>query len=376
MHDIILDMTPTAINRTAIFHIALDTAKALTGKVRGFRYMTSDFTDPISDSEKLNTMRGEVLNAILGDQGLINSVWRPDKKNEEMTTRRTSKIFYFDPLYVLFDELRSDDIVLILDLTPVTNPEWHNPRVCELYRAALQRVASSGARVASISYNTAQALWANFGIPYDKVIVVPLYLRDGVGANSQDFGDERPVSKTLLFVGSLESRKNLKGLFRGFEASGLAGEGYKLAVAGGSGAGADEIRAVGKNVEGVEILGFVSDEDLRELYRTANAFVYPSYLEGFGVPILEAASWGLPIMTSITGATSEVSPAGSILVDPYNVTSISRGLRRITALGAEERMSAAAVNREHASRFNFPRYMKVIEHLLSPLDKATLTPDE
>jgi len=369
MHDIILDMTPTAINRTAIFHIALDTAKALTGKVRGFRYMTSDFTDPISDLEKLNAMRGEVLNAILGDQGLINSILHDNKKMEQSTIR-TSRIFYFDPLYSLFDELHGDDIVLILDLTPVTNPEWHNPRVCELYRAALLRVASSGARVASISFNTAQALWANFGIPYDKVIVVPLYLRDGVGANSQDLMDEQPASKTLLFVGSLESRKNLTGLFRGFEASGLAGEGYMLAIAGGNGAGADEIRAVGKNIKGVEILGFVSDEDLRQLYRTANAFVYPSYLEGFGVPILEAASWGLPIMTSITGATSEVSPAGSILVDPYNVTSISRGLRQIIALGEDERICAAAVNREHASRFNFSRYMKVIENLLLPIDRG------
>ncbi len=366
MLDVILDMTPTTINRTAIFHIALDTAKALSGKIRGFRYMRDDLAEPVSDLEKLNGMRSDVLNAVLSDHGLISAVRRHDVGWSSPTSTRTSKMFYFDPLYALFDELRRDDLVLILDLTPITNPEWHNPRVCELYRAAFQRVATSGATIASISQNTAQALWANFGIPYDQIAVVPLYLRDGVGGTPEDVSVERLSSKTLLFVGSLESRKNLAGLFRAFEASRLAAEGYHLAVAGGNGAGADEIKAIGNGVRGVEILGFVSDSELRELYRTAHAFVYPSYLEGFGVPILEAASWGLPIMTSITGAPPEVSPSGSILVDPYDIKSISRGLRQIAGMGEAERESVAAINREHARRYSFKRYIDVIHSLLLP----------
>lgn len=372
MLDVILDMTPTTINRTAIFHIALDTAKVLRGRIRGFRYMKRDLVEPISDLEKLNAMHGDALNAILGDRGLISSIHHHNADINSPASTRTSKMFYFDPLYALFDDLRRDDVVLALDLTPITNPEWHNPRVCELYRAAFQRVATSGAIVASISQNTAQALWANFGVPYDQIAVVPLYLRDGVGGTGEGVSDERPSSKTLLFVGSLESRKNLTGLFRAFEASGLAAEGYRLAVAGGNGAGADEIKAVGEGVKGVEILGFVSDSELRELYRTANAFVYPSYLEGFGVPILEAASWGLPIMTSITGATAEVSPSGSILVDPYNVVSISRGLREIAGLEESKRKSIAVANRQHINKFNFKRYMTAIEALIQPTSKVAV----
>lgn len=370
MLDVILDMTPTTINRTAIFHIALDTAKALSGRVRGFRYMKNDLSEPVSDLKKLNAMRDDVLKAILSDRGLIKSIYRRGTNVTSQNSTRASKILYFDPLYVLFDELRSSDIVLILDLTPITNPEWHNPRVCALYRAAFQRVATSGATIASISQNTAQALWANFGIPYDQITIVPLYLREGVAGRTEDVTDERSSSKNLLFVGSLESRKNLVGLFRAFEASGLAAEGYRLAVAGGNGAGAEEIKAIGKSIKGVDILGFVSDSELRELYRTANAFVYPSYLEGFGVPILEAASWGLPIMTSITGATAEVSPSGSILVDPYNIISISRGLHSIAKLGENERKTIAAISQEHASRFNFQRYMTVMKGLLLPNEDA------
>src|SRR5262249_44166268 len=157
-----------------------------------------------------------------------------------------------------------------------------------------------GAQVASISHNTALALWANYGIPLDQITVVPLYLRNGVGPAVQENPPPTSCSRHLLFVGSLETRKNLSGLFHAFEASGLAREGFTLVIVGGDAKGADQVKQDADDVRGVSLRGFVSDGVLRSLYRSAAAFVYPSYLEGFGLPVIEAASWGLPIVTSNT----------------------------------------------------------------------------
>lgn len=355
-------MTPTAINRTAIYHIALDTANALTGSVSGFRYLSIDRRSPISDLTSLNTLRDRVLKSVLSDDGLIRE--KTNFENRKIRKKK-NRIFYFDPLYILFDDLDENDVVLVLDLTPITNPEWHNPRVCELYDLAFKRTAKSGAKIGAISQNTACALWANFGIPYDQISVIPLYLREGVGRGKDPLDCEQGNDKVLLFVGSLENRKNLIGLFQAFDASGLWEEGYRLKIAGGNGSGSDEIRAYADTVEGVEILGFVTDDQLRGLYRQACAFVYPSYLEGFGLPILEACSWGLPLVTSVTGATAEVAPPGSILVDPYDVASIADGLRTVVKLRGSDKIRLAKESDIHVKKYSFENYIKAINRLIA-----------
>lgn len=365
MLDLVIDMSPTAINRTAIYHIALDTAEALRERTTAFRYGTDYLAEAIRDRPGLDARHGGIIGAILGDGGMVEERWTGVYPGRPRG-RQGCRLLMFDPLYALLEDVGPDDVVFVLDLTPVTNPEWHEPRVCELYAIAFQRVAASGARIAAISRNTALAMWANYGVPYSAITVVPLYLRKGVGANEGEGATPSEAEKVLLFVGSLETRKNISGLLRAFEASGLCEEGYRLAIAGGNGKGADQIRADAAGLPGVELKGFVPDEELRRLYRTSAAFVYPSYLEGFGVPILEAASWGLPILTSLTGATGEVAPPGSLIVDPYDIAEVARGLRRIVAIGPDERARIAVTNREHAARYNFGRYMGVIEELVFP----------
>ena len=364
MSDLIIDMTPTTINRTAIFHIALDTARAMRSDAKAFRYGLEDHDAPVSDVTRLNEMRSGVLDTILKDDGLITRRWN-GLLNNAARKDPSARILFFDPLYVLFEDVRSNDVVLVLDLTPVSNPEWHQPRVCELYQIALGRLAASGAKIASISRNTALAMWANYGVPYDQITVVPLYLRDGLGPPTNAIVEDRTPTKNLLFVGSLETRKNVSGLIQAFEASGLAMRGYQLQVVGGNGAGSARIRADASAVPGVVINGFVPDEQLRALYATSAAFVYPSFLEGFGVPILEAASWGMPILTSMTGATVEVAPPGSLIVDPYDTGAISRGMLELTQLSPQARSAVGTRNRAHAAQYTFERYLGVMKGILA-----------
>jgi glycosyltransferase involved in cell wall biosynthesis len=88
----------------------------------------------------------------------------------------------------------------------------------------------------------------------------------------------------------------------------------------------------------VRFLGYLSDETLGILYRLAAVFAFPSLYEGFGLPPLEAMASGTPVVTSNLSSLPEVTAGAAELVDPYDVTSIGNGLRRVLespALAAE-----------------------------------------
>ncbi|MBV9539432.1 MAG: glycosyltransferase [Acidisphaera sp.] len=352
-----LDMTASVVSRTAVFHMALDTAAAWRARTQAWRY-GEDYRDaPIEDRQTLAAMKQRIMELVMGDGGIYDdrhSVFAARRKRDV----RVSRTLFFDPLYVLIDELRRDDIVFVLDVSPLTNPEWHDVRACELYEVAYLRLLTSGARVLAISQHTADALWANFGLEPERVTVVPLYTRAGLQPQT---GVTVPKERRFLFVGSLETRKNIAGLMLGFERSGLALRGYTLSVVGGRGHGGEAIKDLAFGIRGVELHGFAPDAELRHLYESSLAFAYPSFLEGFGVPVLESLSWGLPILTANTGAAAEVAGADAIIVDPYDIAAIAQGLCRLADMSEVEREAIAARNRARATEFSFERYIATME---------------
>jgi glycosyltransferase involved in cell wall biosynthesis len=109
---------------------------------------------------------------------------------------------------------------------------------------------------------------------------------------------------------------------------------WRLVLAGSDGYGADEVRAriVASPVRGrIEAPGYVSPQDLAGWYARARVFAFPSLDEGFGMPLLEAFSAGLPVLTSNRSALPEVAGDAALLVDPLDIDSIGEGLRCITS---------------------------------------------
>lgn len=123
----------------------------------------------------------------------------------------------------------------------------------------------------------------------------------------------------LLFVGTVEPRKNLSRLV---EAIDRASCDLPLVVAGSQGWGDSGVRPS----PNVHFIGFVTDSELPALYASATAFCYPSEREGFGMPVLEAMSYGTPVVTSMGTSTEEVAGGAAVLVDPFDVEDIARGI--------------------------------------------------
>jgi len=134
----------------------------------------------------------------------------------------------------------------------------------------------------------------------------------------------------LLFVGTLEPRKNLIRLIRAYRQV-APDVPHALVLAGGDGwHGAELEEELARAGPGrIVRTGRVEAADLDALYRRAAAFVYPSLYEGFGLPVLDAMSRGVPVVTSNTSSLAELAGDRAILVDPTDVAEIAEGLARV-----------------------------------------------
>jgi glycosyltransferase involved in cell wall biosynthesis len=356
----VLDMSQAAINRTAMYTISLDTLAGLPGRFAGVQYFGKPFKGRLGP-DKVANIDGSLLGPLLSDPDRFAT----EERERSGPLARYPRLF-LDPLYVLFDELRADDHVMVLDLSTVTRPEWHSPQVARAYEHAFDRISAVRPRVSAISQNTADTLMINYAYPPDRTKVVPLYVpavRDRLAAT--DRSSSAKVRPYVLFVGSLEVRKNLIGAIKAFEQSGLGDNGYNLLIVGGHGHRADQIMAYAETVRGVQFAGFLTDEELRDAYANASAFLYPSYLEGFGVPLLEAMAHGVPCVASNAGACPEVGGDLVRYFDPDDHQSFADELQILVHRGHDERREFAnAAQKWIDQNYRLENYLRALDQQL------------
>ncbi|MCK5084813.1 MAG: glycosyltransferase family 4 protein [Candidatus Pacebacteria bacterium] len=145
----------------------------------------------------------------------------------------------------------------------------------------------------------------------------------------------------ILFIGRLEKRKNLVNLIKAFELfkkhspnpfCQRGDSNYKLILAGKEGFGFEEIKkAIYKSQYKSDIIlkGYVSEREKEELYKNTNIFILPSFYEGFGLPILEAMSYGVPIVCSNASSLPEIAGDAALLIDSNNIQDISNAIEKI-----------------------------------------------
>lgn len=185
------------------------------------------------------------------------------------------------------------------------------------------------------------------------------------GTNSLIKNSSIPLSSILpfntsyfLFVGTLEPRKNLIRLLEAYaRLQPSLRENLFFVIAGGQGWKLDNLKQKIRelNIETqVYLTGYISDDELITLYQGARFLAMPSLLEGFGFPILEAHSLGIPVLTSNKSSMPEIAGDAGLLVDPLNITSISEGLCQL-AENNELRASLQQKTKANAERFSWDR---------------------
>jgi glycosyltransferase involved in cell wall biosynthesis len=189
--------------------------------------------------------------------------------------------------------------------------------------------------IVAVSHSTAQAIEEVFPCTRGRVRVIHLgatrLAEPGIRSTLSTLGlDDRPY---FLFVGTLEPRKNLRRLLNAYASLPEAlRDRYQFVIAGGRGwGGVDVVQLVNELgiAHNVVITGYVDDAQLAGLYAHARFLAMPSLYEGFGLPLVEAMSYGAPVLTSNVSSLPEVAADAGILVDPLDEASIANGLQQL-----------------------------------------------
>lgn len=140
------------------------------------------------------------------------------------------------------------------------------------------------------------------------------------------------TGKYILSVGTREPRKNLIGVIQAFEKNAPKFKNLNLVIVGGEGWSSREInRLIAKSefIDRIKVLDYVSEKEKQVLYAGAEMLVYPSFYEGFGLPPLEAMSYGCSVIASLNSSLSEVVGDAGMLVDPQNLKDLEKGIENI-----------------------------------------------
>jgi len=242
-------------------------------------------------------------------------------------------------------------VVTVHDISYELFPDSFSPRDRLVLSTLVPFSLRRAAKVITGSEHTKRDMVGRYGLPEEKVVVTyyaadhafrPILDSQRIAATKAKYGI---TTNFILFLGSLQPRKNLLRLIEAFarlrEGGALA---HKLVIAGQALWRESEVynrvRKYGLEEE-VVFTDYVPHEDLPPLYNAADLFVFPSLYEGFGLPPLEAMACGTPVVASNTSSLREVLGDAAILVDPYDVQQLARAMRDVLSSGDLRREMAA-----------------------------------
>lgn len=272
-----------------------------------------------------------------------------------------------------FFKSKTKKILTIFDLSPIIQPQFFTA-LTTTYTKLFPLVLRNTDHIVTISKNSKTDIKKIFNISEEKITVIYL----GIEEKFRAITDKEKLhkirkkynlpSKFILFVGTIEPRKNLTCLISAFSNIEKRLD-LKLVIVGNKGWKYKEVFNSIKQLkvqEDVIFTGFVDDEDLPLIYNLAELFVYPSFYEGFGFPILEAMSCGCPVITSSISSLSEINGDAALLVNPSSEKDLAKTLKFIV-LNSKVKIKMKKNGLKHAKKFSWEicarKTLKVYEEI-------------
>ena len=211
--------------------------------------------------------------------------------------------------------------------------------IAKYYNYFFPKFAKIARRIATVSFYSKEDITRSFKVDYDKIDVV----YDGINQIFQPITEEEKISvrnkysegeEYFLFVGALHPRKNIAGLLKAFDAfKSVNGNKTKMVIVGGEMHKTGDIFETFDNMrykKDVVFTGRVSTEELHDIFGAALALTFVPFFEGFGIPIVEAMSAGIPVICSNTTSIPEVGGNAVLYADPLKIEQITDAMIKIS----------------------------------------------
>lgn len=271
----------------------------------------------------------------------------------------------YSPEFMAPPTARMPRMITVHDLAFITHPEYTTEALRAFLGEVVPRQVEQARRIAVVSEAGRRDLIEQLRVPEEKVVVA----RNGV---DQRFLDATPLGRDrraalgvpdryFLMVGTIEPRKNHLNTLRAFERAGVA-EDMPLLLAGRPGWAYDAALEKARDMQSrgfVKMLDYVPEVDLPGLYAGAQAVLYPSVTEGFGIPVIEALAAGRPVLTGNAAALREVGGDQARYADPLDLEELTAQIRALAEPGAEG-PDVSEVRRAWARRFSWDKTGRIV----------------
>jgi len=329
-------------------HIAINCRSFLSKHFTGIGRYASNLVDSLSRIDQENQYSLYVAKSLFNTKRRIPKV---DASNFSVKVdwfhRGVGKILkhvdvYHSPSPDVIDFNHAKIVVTIHDLVYKAFPEGHTEETLRLTDQQIHSFLPKVSKIICSSQNTLNDVHRFFQIDDGKTVLVYQGIDKQVfyqiGEDEKQRAKQRIQSlgikdPFILFIGTIEPRKNLKNILKAFSI--LKGRKLfkgKLVVIGMMGWKSEGFSEQIANL-GIEhdviLPGFLSNDQLRSFYNLAEVFVFPSFYEGFGYPIVEAFSCGTAVVTSNASSCPEIAQDAAVMVNPYDPDDIARSISRI-----------------------------------------------
>ena len=228
--------------------------------------------------------------------------------------------------------------VAMHDLTFFDHPEWHERSKVVYFRRMIAAAARRADVIITGSHDAAEGLRTRFR-PRGEIVVVHHGVDHGrFSPTGDEAADEAALARHgvtrpyIAFASTIEPRKDVPTLVQAFARIAASHPDLQLVLAGGDGWGVAQARdAIAASGVATRILrpGYVDDATLGALFRRAEVIAYPSLVEGFGMPALEALASGTPLVTTSGSALEEIVGDAGLLVPPANADALAAALTNV-----------------------------------------------
>lgn len=332
---IAIDVTRAVIESAGIGRYTLEIAKSMVkqGRRHNFIIYSTHFRDSHEKVERFNSFRSTNTKLKrLRIPGKVKEIAWGVKVDWLNSFLEGSDVLFAPSFFEVGLGFKVNQVVTIHDMTTFLFPRQRGEALSQYLSKRTLEATAQAKEIICISESTKRDLIKFNPESSDRSVVI--YPGKKVfSCKKSKLPNGLRKGGYILTVGTIEPRKNLIGLVRAYRnLSADLKKRFPLVIAGGKGWNDDKIyrEFESKGLKPHLVLaGFVSDRQLARLYQDCCIFAYPSFYEGFGLPVVEAQSFGIPVLTSGVSSLPEAGGEGALYVDPNDTEEITKGLERL-----------------------------------------------